>query len=260
MSASGAALTVSDTAYAIAAARAEERSRPPEARLFEDPFAEIFARAGAHAAEGTRRFLELPFFRDGIRLRTRAIDDFVREGLGAGVRQVVLMGAGFDARALRMPEISASHARVWEVDFAAQLEHKRALLAAAGAPLPAHVAHVACDFTSERFEEELASGLEASGFSRAEAALFVWEGVIAYIGRAAIDRSLRFMATAAGPGSRLVFDFSVFNFDPEPAKEVVLAGGFARFEDVGYEELWRRHLPGEPHPSASVCRIGTAYT
>ena len=31
--------------------------------------------AGVHAEEGTRRYLALPFFRDGIRLRTRYIDD-----------------------------------------------------------------------------------------------------------------------------------------------------------------------------------------
>lgn len=253
-------LTVSDTAYATATVRAEERALRPESRLFEDPFAQIFARAGAHAEEGTKRFLDLPFFRDGIRLRTRAIDDFVRQALDAGIDQIVLMGAGFDARALRMPEIRAAGARVWEVDVGALLEHKRALLDAAGATIPAHVAYVACDFSAERFEERLAADLGAAGFASARPALFVWEGVLPYLDRAAVERSLRFMATAAGAGSRLVFDFGALTFDPEPAKDVALRAGFVRFDEVGYDIVWRRFFPDEAHEAASVCRLGMAFT
>src|SRR5207344_886697 len=66
-------LTVADTAYSIAAVRAEERD------LFDDAFAKHFVAEGAHAREGTERYLSLPFFRDGVRLRTRYIDDALRE-------------------------------------------------------------------------------------------------------------------------------------------------------------------------------------
>src|ERR1700690_1707782 len=86
--------------------------RPPSERLFEDPYASFFAAAGAHAHESTQRFLDLPFFRDGVRLRTRYIDDAVREGLNAGLDQVVLLGAGFDARGLRMAGVDARGASV----------------------------------------------------------------------------------------------------------------------------------------------------
>lgn len=98
-------LTVADTAYSIAVVRAEEKE------LFSDPYAHLFAEAGAHAEEGTRRYLALPFFREGIRLRTRFIDDFVRANLG---NEVVILGAGFDARAMRMPELARK--RVVEID------------------------------------------------------------------------------------------------------------------------------------------------
>ena len=47
-------LTVADTAFAIAVVRADEADLPSAERLFEDPFAQIFASAGAHAAEGTK--------------------------------------------------------------------------------------------------------------------------------------------------------------------------------------------------------------
>src|SRR5580658_1645091 len=130
--------TVADTAFSIAAVRAEEGRRPPAERLFDDPYASFFAAAGAHAAESTERFLALPFFRDGVRLRTRYIDDAVREGLKAGLDQIVLLGAGFDARGLRMPEIAARRASVYEIDTSDQLERKRAVLKSAGVKVPAN--------------------------------------------------------------------------------------------------------------------------
>jgi methyltransferase (TIGR00027 family) len=251
-------LTVADTAYSIAVARAQESELPVAERLFEDPYAPVFAAAGAHAAEGTKRFLDLPFFRDGIRLRTRGIDDFVRDGLAAGVHQLVLLGAGFDMRGMRMPEVAAHRATAYEVDFAEQLEHKRALLAAAGVALPAHIAHVGCDFRVPDFDGPLTAELQERGFRLGAGALFVWEGVMAYIDQDAVDRSLRFMARAGGPGSRLVFEFSNVVFEPEAVQERLQRMGFTAFKDVGFDELWRRYLPGNPHPNAQVCRLAIA--
>ena len=247
--------TVSLTAYAIAAARAMESERPEGERLFDDPYGKIFAAgADADAAEGTKRFLGLPFFLDAIRLRTRFNDDFVREGLAAGIDQVVLMGAGFDARALRLGEIAARGARVYEVDFPVVLERKRALLEAAGVKAPSHVAYVACDFMNPGFAASLRSDLAASGFRLGGGALFVWEGVIAYIDRAAVDRTLAFMANAGGSRSRLTFEYAAEAFAPDTAAKLTAAAGFDRFVEVPYDDLWRRWLNGEPHPNASIPR------
>jgi len=251
-------LTVSDTAYSIAALRAMEGELPAAERLFEDPYAAIFSAAGAHAAEGTKRFLDLPFFRDGIRLRTRGIDDVVRAALADGLDQVVVLGAGFDARGLRMPEIAARKARVYEVDFGELLEMKRALLAAAGVTFPESMAHVACDFQAPDFEATLLAGLEQRGFRTGAGAIFVWEGVLAYIDRAAIDRSLRFMVRAGGKGSRAVFELGPAAFEPETVLACVQRAGFTACEEVGFDELWRRYLPGEPHENAALVRLAVA--
>lgn len=250
-------LTVSDTAYAIAVIRAREAELGESERLFEDPLARIFAAAGGHAREGTERFLSLPFFRDGIRLRTRHIDDVVRETITGGARQLVLMGAGFDARALRLPEVARNDVQTFEIDLPALLETKRSLLAGGGVVVPGSVHHVACDFTSG-FEARLAEELIARGFDRGGPAMFVWEGVTAYIGQEAIDRSLRFMASMGAAGSRLIFDFSDYLFDPEPAPARTRRAGFTSFCEVSLDELWRRHLPGEPDPSAQFAKLGIA--
>jgi methyltransferase (TIGR00027 family) len=252
------ALSVADTAFSIAVVRAEEALRPAAERLFDDPYASIFAAAGAHAAEATQRFLDLPFFRDGVRLRTRFIDDVVREGLAAGLAQVVLLGAGFDSRGLRMPEIADRRVPVFEVDTPTQLERKRSLLASAGVKVPARVGYVPFDFDAQDLEVELMAALEAKGFRRGAGAFFVWEGVIGYIDGAAIDASLRFMAHEGGPRSRLVFTFGQGSFEPETAAECTRRTGFSSCEEIAGDELWRRYLPGDPHAMAWVMKLGAA--
>jgi methyltransferase (TIGR00027 family) len=248
-------LTAADTAFSIAVVRAEEADRPAAERLFEDPYAPLFARAGAHAAEGTQRYLNLPFFRDGVRLRTRFIDDFVRDGLAAGLDQVVILGAGFDARGWRMPEIEQRRAAVYEIDTAEQLERKRSILAVEGRAIPPWIRFVPFDFATPDFEGGLGSALAANGFRRSGGALFVWEGVIGYIDHAAIDRTLCFMAQ---PESRAVFTHGEGSFAPSTAAERARQAGFRSCEELGLDEVWRRYLPGEPPPGASISKVATA--
>jgi methyltransferase (TIGR00027 family) len=251
--------TVADTAFSIAVVRAEEGSRPDGERLFTDPYASVFAAAGAHVAESTQRFLDLPFFREGIRLRTRFLDDCVRDGLAAGLDQVVLLGAGFDARGLRMTEIEARRATVFEVDTPEQMARKRRVLAGAGIKLPARIAYIPFDFATPDFDRELGGALEMAGFRPGAGAMFVWEGVIGYIDDAAIDQSLRFVATAGGPRSRVAFTFAdEAQLGTEAMAVRTKRCGFASFDELAGDDLWRRHLPGEPHPNAWVTKVGLA--
>jgi len=250
--------SVADTAFSIAVVRAEEARRPRAERLFEDPYAHLFAAAGQHVAEATQRFVDLPFFRDGVRLRTRFIDDYVRDGVAAGLTQLVLLGAGFDARGLRMPEIAEHGVSVFEVDTQAQLRRKQSLLKSAGVKLPARLAYVPFDFDAPDFATSLTSSLAAKGFRPGEGALFVWEGVIGYIDDAAIDQSLRFMASAGGAGSRLVFTYAQIGFETDTASDRTRRAGFRSCAAIASDELWRRYLTGEPHPNAWVTRIATA--
>ena len=251
--------TVADTAFSIAVVRAEEASRPDGERLFTDPYASVFAAAGAHAAESTQRFLDLPGFRDGVRLRTKFLDDCVRDGLTAGLDQVVLLGAGFDARGLRMTEIEARRAMVFEVDTPEQLARKRRALASASVKLPARIAYVPFDFDTPDFESELGDALEVAGFRPGAGAMFVWEGVIGYIDDAAIDQSLRFMANAGGPGTRVAVTFAdEAHLGMEPMAARTRRCGFATFESFAGDVLWRRYQPGEPYPTAWVMKVGLA--
>jgi len=252
-------VTVADTAYSIAVVRAEEASLPEGERLFDDPFAKLFAAAGAHCAEATQRFLELDFFHAGVRLRTRYLDDAVREGIAAGLDQLVLLGAGFDARGMRLNDVAAKNVRVFEVDFSEQLEKKRSILTNGGVVVPAHIAYVACDFMQPDFDVALLADLEAKGFRKGAGAVFVWEGVIGYIDLPAIEKSLRFMLNAGGKGSRVAFTYGPMTFDPDTAETYTRRLGFASCTTETGADLWRRHFKGDPSPpdAAALMKMGT---
>jgi methyltransferase (TIGR00027 family) len=251
-------LTAEDTAFTMATIRAEEALRPVGERLFEDPYAALFAARGAHANEGTQRFLALPNFRDGIRLRTRYVDDAVRDGLTAGLAQVVLLGAGFDTRGLRLREIVERRAAVFEVDTPVQIERKREVLREAGVTPPTAIAYVPFDFDAPNLETALPAALAAYGFDDHRGALFVWEGVIGYISPAAVDRTLRLVARICGPDGRLVFTYGEGTFAPSTAVESTATAGFQRCDEESVDVVWRRYLAGDPPPGLSIAKVATA--
>ncbi|MCC6553566.1 MAG: class I SAM-dependent methyltransferase [Polyangiaceae bacterium] len=72
--------------------------------------------------------------------------------------------------------MQAGRAAVYEVDFAEQLERKRALLAAGGVELPAWIAHVACDFAAPDVEDALLAALGERGFRPHPNAWACWVG------------------------------------------------------------------------------------
>jgi methyltransferase (TIGR00027 family) len=135
-----------------------------------------------------------------VALRTRFIDDCVRRALSAGVRQVVVLGAGLDTRAARL---AGEGARFFEVDQpASQAEKRERLSKLDGYPLDS-TTFVACDFETDDFLERLAS----AGHDARVPTLFVWEGVIYYLAEEAARATLRRIATEVDARSLLVFDY-----------------------------------------------------
>lgn len=202
----------SRTAEYVAFFRALESARPAGARLFDDPYAPRFLRPGLRIAArlacwppvgalvagyADRR---IPGARTSAIARTRVIDDALRGALRRGTDQVVLLGAGFDARAYRLPECTT--ATVFEVDHPATGAQKLACLRRMLPEVPAHVRFVATDFNRESLPDVLAR----AGFDPRRAAVFVWEGVTNYLTGDAVDAVLRFVA-GCGSGTRLIFTY-----------------------------------------------------
>ena len=85
--------------------------------------------------------------------RTHALDknDALVAALANGIRQVVILGAGFDCRAFRIPELRA--ARIFEVDHPQTFATKRAQLAQFIEREPANLTFVQIDFNRQSLEE-----------------------------------------------------------------------------------------------------------
>ena len=117
-----------------------------------------------------------------------------------GVRQVVILGAGYDTRAARMPK---SGVRYYEVDHPETQAAKRARLAAQpGYPIDAATS-APCDF--ER--EDPVDRLRAAGLAPDVPTLVVWEGVVPYLTEAAVRATATTLARGLDPRSLLAFDF-----------------------------------------------------
>ncbi len=56
----------------------------------------------------------------------------------------------------------------------------------------------------------------------------------------------------------MVFTYGEGSFGPSSAVERARQAGFGTFTERGLDEVWRRYLPGEPHPNAWMAKIGTA--
>ena len=203
----------SRTAAYMALFRAIESSRRRDERLFDDPLAKAFLdrrlRTAAFAAGVPFVGRLVPWFIDrrwpgprpsGV-VRTRVIDDAVRDALTEGCTQLVLLGAGYDTRGYRLP--GAAGVETFEVDHPVTQAAKRAAISRALAGLSPRVHFVAVDFE----HDSLTTALDAAGLQRHKRTCVVWEGVFSYLTIDAIDATLRWVVETCAPRSRLILTY-----------------------------------------------------
>jgi methyltransferase (TIGR00027 family) len=130
-----------------------------------------------------------------ITVRTHFFDEVVVAALADGFTQVVILGAGYDARALRFRTAGVTF---FEVDHPATQRDKRERLAEVDAPTEG-IVFVAADF----IEPGLGDALEHAGHDAQARSLFMCEGVLRYLPEAALRGLLRTAAERATAGSRL---------------------------------------------------------
>lgn len=115
------------------------------------------------------------------------------------IAQFVILGAGFDTRAFRLP--AGAKVRTFEVDTPKTQAVKREVLTKAGID-SSGVTFVPADFEKEDWLTKL---IEA-GFDLNKPAFFLWEGVIIYLDKEAVEATLRKIAGTA-KGSVIAFDY-----------------------------------------------------
>ena len=184
---------VSRTALLMAVLRAEEGRRAD--LLVDDPLAPAFvAAAGGDTPaatllpSGASRFLAI---------RTRFFDDAVLAACAAGVRQVVLLGAGLDARAFRLawpPGV-----RLFELDLPELFAFKEPVVAGTAPRCARTVVPV-------DMRDDWTGPLTAAGFDGAAPTAWLAEGLLPYLDRPGNDRLRTEMTALSAPGSHLAFD------------------------------------------------------
>jgi methyltransferase (TIGR00027 family) len=230
------------TALGIAQLRASE-SRRPDA-LFQDPLAEHFIAAagnrlpwskpGSHARSATegrnRRWSSLANY---IAVRTRFFDICLQDACSAGCRQVVILGAGLDARAFRLEWPAGT--TVFELDRPDVLAFKGAVISKLSARPRCRRVPVAASL-----EDDWRSALGQMGFQSEARVAWLAEGLLIYLPEHVVDRTLEQLTQASVPESRLAL---------EHVSREHLAGLRRVHDDperAGFQGLWQSAISMPP--------------
>ncbi len=166
-------------------------------------------------------------FRASIVARARFIEDLVLEQAGRGIGQYVILGAGLDTFAQRLPKKIASGLRIFEVDRPGPQAWKRQRLIALGFGIPSFLRLVPVDFKAGASWLEQ---IESAGFDASQPAVVVCTGLSTYLTQEAIRASLRQVAALA-PGSTLAMTFVLplefAEADERPGREAAERGALA---------------------------------
>lgn len=155
--------------------------------------------------------------------RTVAIDDAVRSHPGP---QVVILGAGLDGRAWRMPELAG--VAVFEVDKPATQQEKRDRAAGLSGRPPRFVP---VDFGRDR----LGTALPAAGHHSGLATTWIWEGVVPYLTKAEVATTVSEIAACSAPNSRLIVNFQT----PALSTRVGRIAARALSASTGRSSVWK---------------------
>jgi methyltransferase (TIGR00027 family) len=140
--------------------------------------------------------------------RTKAFDAALIDALAQGIRQVVVLGAGFDSRGYRFQSLLRG-VRFMEVDYGPTQENKKQRVKEILGASPANVSYVPMDFDKDSLLEQLVK----AGYSEQQKTFFLWEGVVVYLPESSVRSALHFVRDHSAPGSLIAFDY-VFSKNP----------------------------------------------
>lgn len=222
--------SVGATATMVAAARAAATKRPQP--VIDDPFAEplvravgidVFTRIAAGELDDVESEGGIGFPRmiDTFAARARFYDGYFAGAGKAGLRQVVIVASGLDARPYRLSWPAGT--TVYEIDQPEVIEFKSATLSKLGAAPTAEHHAVGIDL-----RQDWPAALRQAGHDPAVPTAWLAEGVlIGFLPPEAEVRLLDNIDALSSAGSRLAADYGNIRQSPEQAQQVA--------------EAWRRH-------------------
>jgi len=203
-----------------------------------------------------------------ITARTKHIDSVLLKELKSGVKQVVIMGAGYDTRAYRFYK-DFPKVKFFEVDLPVMVADKKSRVSSNLSDLPVNVVYTPINFNTQ----DLGQVLAGVGYQKDRKTLFIWEGVVMYLDAAAVESTLRFIAGNASAGSSVVFDYLppsvvegtytkdpyavrmadfvrsqgeplTFGIDPDKSGAFLKKQGLRQETNIGHADMVKRYMTG----------------
>ncbi|MGE2816908.1 class I SAM-dependent methyltransferase [Mycobacterium heidelbergense] len=232
---------VGATATLVAAGRARATNSPEP--LIEDPFAEPLVRAVGIEflvkwATGELRASDvdepeapwgLQRMTTDLVARTRYFDQFLTDAAATGIRQVVILASGLDARGYRLPWPPGM--AVFEIDQPEVLRFKAETLARLGAQPTAQLRMVPADL-----RDDWPVALLRSGFDPALPTAWIAEGLFGYLPPEAQDRLLDNVTGLSAPGSRMAIEAFVGSAELDSGRvQQIIRGATRTWRDHGFD-------------------------
>ncbi|MCI4676234.1 class I SAM-dependent methyltransferase [Candidatus Mycolicibacterium alkanivorans] len=245
--------SVGATALGVAAARAA--GTESENPLISDPFARVFVDA---AGEGIwsiysdpkllAEAIEMePAVRTRIQLmidfmatRTAFFDEFFLNAVDSGVRQVIILAAGLDARTWRLPWPDGTV--VYELDQPKVLDFKSKTLREHGAQPAARLVNVPIDL-----RQDWPKALREAGYDATQPAVWSAEGLVRYLPAQAQDLLFERIHSLSAEGSWLASNVPGAGFtDPDKLRRQredmqrmrAAAAKLVNAEVTDFDDLW----------------------
>jgi len=149
--------------------------------------------------------------------RSRYSESMLELAIKFGVKQYVILGAGFDTFAFRNKEL-LKHIDIFELDHPATQELKLSRIKKAGWEIPKNLHFITVDFSKDNFVEEI----KKSTFDTNKLSFYSWLGVTYYLSREEILNTLKGIGNISKKGSSIIFDYpdeSIFD-DEKPTRRV----------------------------------------
>ena len=197
--------------------------------------------------------------------RTKYIDYVFTEAVKQGFPQILIFGAGFDSRSIRLLQ-SDSAVKVFEVDAEVTQRAKLRRFPEVSVQIPNNTTYISIDFNKDDPVERLTT----NGFKRGRRCLFILEGLLMYLDDEAVNNTFNLISDISDKGSRVVFDYIysavlrhegrffgerelhknvvdagepwTFGFEEGKVEEYLLGHGFQIVEECDAETLERRYF------------------
>ena len=133
--------------------------------------------------------------------RTKVIDEIFSNALSNHFDQILLFGAGFDTRGIRLTDENQK-TRIFELDVHTTItdklkQYKKRKIN------PGKINYIEIDFNKEK----IADKLKMAGFQYNKKTLYILEGITMYLDEPAFNEDFKFISESAGQRSQVIFDF-----------------------------------------------------